>query len=312
MGPADRSPESRQTSKPSVLPCNPMEPTTENAIAARRPNPALARNAIDLATKGRWADALQINRQILDLDPSDCGAWNRMGKALIQLGRYPGARNAFAETLRLDPSNGIARKNLEKLEGLTEEDPEIPVVTEVSLQQFIEDTGKSAVTRLTCLGDPSIIKRLVSGQPIELRMEEGKLFIDTASGDYVGQVEAKLATRLAELVRGGNRYEGHITSARENVVNVMLRETLVSPTQAGKRSFPSRSADGFRPYMKSGVGLHDSAKPRTWHKEYDDSDEDILDDPEPEGIRIVDGQKDSLDVEEEAEEGHEDTEEEEE
>ena len=287
-----------------------MEPTTENTVTTRRSSAALIRNAIDLATKGRWADALQINRQILDADPSDCGAWNRMGKALVQLGRYPGARDAFSETLRLDPFNSIARKNLEKLEGLREEGDRTPTATaEVSLKQFIEDTGKSAVTRLVSLGARETIKRLVSGQPIELRMREWKLFIESYTGDYIGQVEPKLATRLAELIRGGNRYQGHITSARENEVRVMLRETLVSPAQAGKRSFPSKSADGFRPYMKSRVGLHDSDKPRTWNKEYDEPDEDIFDDPESEGIRIVDGQKDSLDVEEEEERDDEDTEE---
>ena len=287
-----------------------MEPTTENTVTTRRSSAALIRNAIDLATKGRWADALQINRQILDADPSDCGAWNRMGKALVQLGRYPGARDAFSETLRLDPFNSIARKNLEKLEGLREEGDRTPTATaEVSLKQFIEDTGKSAVTRLVSLGARETIKRLVSGQPIELRMREWKLFIESYTGDYIGQVEPKLATRLAELIRGGNRYQGHITSARENEVRVMLRETLVSPAQAGKRSFPSKSADGFRPYMKSRVGLHDSDRPRTWNKEYDEPDEDIFDDPESEGIRIVDGQKDSLDVEEEEERDDEDTEE---
>lgn len=270
------------------------------------------RNAIELATKGRWADALEVNRQILDMDPSDCGAWNRMGKALIQLGRYSGAREAFAETLKLDGANSIARKNLEKLEGLSEGGAETSAATvELSLQQFIEDTGKSAVTSLISLGDPETIKRLVSGQSIELRMEESKLFIYTSNGDYVGQVEAKLAVRLAGLVRGGNRYRGHVTSAREKEVRVMLRESLVSPSQEGRRSFPSKSADGFRPYVKSRVGLHETGEPRAWHKEYDDPDEDILDDAEPEGIRIVDGPKDSLDVEEEGERDDEDTEEEE-
>ena len=277
-----------------------MEHTAENAATARRPSPVLARNAIDLATRGRWADALQVNRQILDMDPSDCGAWNRLGKALIQLGRYSGARGAFAETLRLDPSNGIARKNLEKLEGLAESGPETPVATsEVSLQQFIEDTGKSAVTNLISLGSVEMIKRLVSGQPIELRLEGCRLLIHTPGGHYIGQVEPKLAARLSELVRGGNRYQGHVTSARENEVKVMLREALVSPAQEGKRSFPSKSADGFRPYVKSRVGLHDNGEPRTWHKDYEESDEDILDDPAPGGIRIVDDQKDGLDEDEE-------------
>lgn len=274
----------------------------QNTATTRKLHPVLARNAIDLATKGRWADALEVNRHILDMDPSNCGAWNRMGKALVQLGRYPGARDAFAETLRLDPSNSIARKNLEKLEGLSEESARTPAATaEVSLQQFIEDTGKSAVTPLVGLGDRETVKRLVSGQPIELRMEECKLFIYTTNGDYVGQVETKLAVRLAELVRGGNRYQGHVTSAGEDEVKVMLREALVSPSQIGRKSFPSKSADGFRPYVKGRVGLHDSGEARTWQKEYDDPDEDMLDDAEPEGIRIVDGPRDSLDMDEDEE-----------
>ena len=84
-------------------------------------------------------------------------------------------------------------------------------------------------------------------------------------------------------------------------MKVMLREALVSPSQIGRKSFPSKSADGFRPYVKGRVGLHDSGEARTWQKEYDDPDEDMLDDAEPEGIRIVDGPRDSLDMDEDEE-----------
>ena len=232
-----------------------MRTTSGNTLIARTGPAALARSAIEMATKGRWTDALDLNRQILERDPADCAAWNRMAKALVQLGRYSGARDAFAETLRLDPANGIARKNLEKLEGLSEDGPVCQAVTaEMSPQQFIEDTGKSSVTDLVKLGDPETLKRLVSGQSVELRIQDGKLSVDTLNGDYIGQVEPKLAFRLSELVRGGNKYQGAITSAREGHVKVMLRETLVAPDQVGKRSFPSKSADGFRPYMKSRAG----------------------------------------------------------
>ena len=268
-----------------------------------------------MATKGRWTDALDLNRQILERDPADCAAWNRMAKALVQLGRYSGARDAFAETLRLDPANGIARKNLEKLEGLSEGGPECQAITaEMSPQQFIEDTGKSSVTDLVKLGDPETLKRLVSGQSVELRIQDGKLSVDILNGDYIGQVEPKLAFRLSELVRGGNKYRGAITSAREGHVKVMLRETLVAPDQVGKRSFPSKSADGFRPYMKSRAGLHESeASPdwqkdydeldgtQAWAKDYEEPDEDPLDATPPHGIRIEDDQKDSLEEEDEEE-----------
>ena len=93
---------------------------------------------------------------------------------------------------------------------------------------------------------------------------------------------------------------------------MMLRETLVAPDQVGKRSFPSKSADGFRPYMKSRAGLHESeASPdwqkddddlensQAWTKDFEEPDEDPLDAVVPHGIRIVDDQKDSLDEEEE-------------
>ena len=289
-----------------------MRKTSGNALISRNGAAALARSAIEMATKGRWSDALELNRQILQLDPTDCAAWNRMAKALVQLGRYSGAREAFAETLRLDPTNNIAGKNLEKLEGLSEKGPESCAANgEVPPQQFIEDTGKSGVTDLVNLGDPETVKRLISGQPIELRVQNGKLFIDTPAGDYVGQVEPKLALRLSELIRGGNRYQGAITSAREGYVKVMLRESLVAPEQVGKRSFPTKSADGFRPYMKNRVGLLESDEPQawakdfeepedspSWTKDFEDADEDPLDTAASHGISILDDQKDSLDEEE--------------
>ena len=293
-----------------------MRTTSGNTLIARTGPTALARSAIEMATKGRWTDALDLNRQILERDPADCAAWNRMAKALVQLGRYSGARDAFSETLRLDPANGIARKNLEKLEGLSEDGPVCQAVTaEMSPQQFIEDTGKSSVTDLVKLGDPETLKRLVSGQSVELRIQDGKLSVDTLNGDYIGQVEPKLAFRLSELVRGGNKYQGAITSAREGHVKVMLRETLVAPDQVGKRSFPSKSADGFRPYLKSRAGLlHESeASPdwqkddddleshQAWNKDYEGPDEDPLDTNVPHGIRILDDQKDSLEEEEDEE-----------
>ena len=92
----------------------------------------------------------------------------------------------------------------------------------------------------------------------------------------------------------------------------MLRETLVAPDQVGKRSFPSKSADGFRPYMKGRAGLHESEASPDWQKDYDEldgtqawikdyeePDEDPLDATPPHGIRIEDDQKDSLEEEEE-------------
>jgi Flp pilus assembly protein TadD len=50
--------------------------------------------AIQMALQGRWAEALQINQMIVESFPTDVDAYNRIGKANTELGRYAEARNA--------------------------------------------------------------------------------------------------------------------------------------------------------------------------------------------------------------------------
>ena len=76
--------------------------------------------AIQLALRGRWAEAAQLNRSIIDSFPTDVDAFNRLGKAMTELGRYGEAREAYMKALEIDPLNTIARKNLARLATLGE------------------------------------------------------------------------------------------------------------------------------------------------------------------------------------------------
>src|SRR4051794_33908285 len=80
-----------------------------------------AEQAVTLAMQSRWAEAAELNRQIIETYPKDVEAHNRLGKALMELTRYEDAREAYNHTLRLDPTNGIAQKNLQRLEKLMED-----------------------------------------------------------------------------------------------------------------------------------------------------------------------------------------------
>ena len=77
--------------------------------------------AIQLAMQNRWSEAAELNRELIQEFPKDVDAHNRLGKALMELGRYREARDAYAEALRLDPMNSIAQKNLARLEKLIAE-----------------------------------------------------------------------------------------------------------------------------------------------------------------------------------------------
>ena len=71
--------------------------------------------AIQLAMATRWEDAVQANRSIIKLFPNDADSYNRLGKALMELSRFPAAKKAYKRALELDGANQIAKKNLERL-----------------------------------------------------------------------------------------------------------------------------------------------------------------------------------------------------
>src|SRR3970040_2460283 len=79
-----------------------------------------AEAAIQLALQGRWDEAASLNKSIIGVFPTDVDAYNRLGKAMTELGRYGEAREAYKKALEIDPLNTIARKNVSRLASLGE------------------------------------------------------------------------------------------------------------------------------------------------------------------------------------------------
>src|ERR687891_85821 len=73
--------------------------------------------AIGHATRGEWEAAVEVNRQLLELGP-DIDAYNRLGKALAELGRADEALEAYEQALERDATNRIAERNVARLRVL--------------------------------------------------------------------------------------------------------------------------------------------------------------------------------------------------
>ena len=67
--------------------------------------------AIGQATRGEWEAAVATNREILELG-GDTDAYNRLGKALAELGRNAEALEAYQSALERDATNRIAERNV--------------------------------------------------------------------------------------------------------------------------------------------------------------------------------------------------------
>lgn len=222
-----------------------------------------ARKAVALAMRSRWQEAALTNRAILRDFPDDMEAQNRLGKALSELGHVREAKQAFQRALEIEPHNGIARKNLDRLMSLSDHDAPRPVgAVKAAARVFIEDSGKSTTTSLINLAVPQTLLKLAPGHVVSLAMENGRVKVVDPEGNYIGRVEPKLAARLARLMRGGNRYEATVTGSGFQELTIIIRETFKHPSQAGAMSFPSRGASDYRAYMPMGTLDYDEDEPR--------------------------------------------------
>ena len=199
-----------------------------------------SREAIDLAMRGEWAEAAQVNRAILDLSPTNVEAMNRLGKALLELGQPEQARDVFLSALVLHPSNPIALKNVARLraeaEGQGRADASRPAWARARASgRLIAESTKSAEVVLLSAGAPAAA---MPGASVTLGFRGAVVVVSDEYGACLGLLPPSVSRRLSALMSGGNEYEGVVVSAGDDgAVRVLLRETYQHPSQRGKASF---------------------------------------------------------------------------
>jgi tetratricopeptide (TPR) repeat protein len=227
-------------------------PSSEDKVRQKRTK---SEQAISLAMKNRWDEAAQLNREILEMFPNEVDAYNRLGKALTELGRYSEAREAYAQAVKIDPLNGIATKNLQRLGKLATEGAAAPPPSPVDPRLFIEESGKTTVTQLTDLRRADATAKLSAGDQLQLDRRGNQILVVSSAGQEVGRIEPKLEQDLIRLLDLGNQYAIFVTSAQDQMVLVIIRETHRSASMGNRPSFrPSAPVEGgVRAYTREGM-----------------------------------------------------------
>ena len=161
------------------------------------------------AIEGRWEDALTINQQIVERSPRDAAAFNRLGKAQLELGNVQEAIDAYSSSLKADPANMIARRNLHRLEQLGGRESEIErrekkLTPRTSV--FIQEVGKTWVDEIINPAGIDILADVASGEALELKVTSGRMLVLRSDGVELGEIDQRTAERVIELMAGGNTY----------------------------------------------------------------------------------------------------------
>ena len=246
------------------------------ADSTTRQRRQLAEQAIAHATRGEWEEAVEANRQLLELGP-DIDAYNRLGKALAELNRTGEALEAYEQALERDATNRIAQRNVERLRLVIAADKPSKkngkgrTTDKAPATLFIEEMGKTGRARLINLAAPRVLAPLTPGDAVDLVVEGDELSAHVGDAT-IGSVEPRIAARLRKLIAGGNRYEAAITTLREGGADltIIIREVFTHPANFGKVSFPtvSQGGGGVRPYMKGSALRYDD------EDEVEEADED--------------------------------------
>jgi tetratricopeptide (TPR) repeat protein len=184
--------------------------------------------------------------------PGDVDAWNRLGKALLELGRYREARDAYSKSLELDPVSSIAKRNIDRLASIAEqEQPRREATGKVAQDLFIEEIGKTGVTPLQGASRETLAK-LTAGDEVYLKAGDHQIRVEDVQGELLGTLEPKLALRLLRMIEGGNRYAAAVKSVNEREAELIIKEIYRDPSQT-RLSFPATGGEGVRPYIKESL-----------------------------------------------------------
>jgi len=263
----------------------------------------LSKEAIDLALQGRWEEAESVNRDIIERFPTDFEAYNRLGRALTELGDFDQAKKAYFKALKLAPENAIAKKNVARLTSLSESMATLssnpqeastwrPQARRVALDLFITEMGKAGVVNLHNVASRNILAKMGFGDQVYLEERGQHLVVETEGGEYLGKVEPRQGLRLIQLMRGGNRYDAVILNVEKDKVQVIIKEVYQHPSQVGRPSFLVKATEHLRTHIKEsllrrGIITDESeASPEPGYseeEEYPGPEEESL----PEGFTVV-------------------------
>ncbi len=203
---------------------------------ADQPQKTPEKIAIAAALAAHWDEAINANLQILETDPHNLAALNRLGIAYLK-NRQPGnARKTFQQVLKIDPFNTIAKTNLKKTSAKFSKEFDTTSILSNHTFSFIEEPGKSKVVPLTNIGEPNVIGSLYTGLPVDLKVAARRIKV-TKDNQYIGSLPDDIARHLIKLIRAGYKYTTLIKSVDTGSVQVFIKETKSSKKLKGIPSF---------------------------------------------------------------------------
>ncbi|MFZ3301331.1 MAG: tetratricopeptide repeat protein [Microgenomates group bacterium] len=204
----------------------------------------LADQAITAALKCDWDLAIRINKSILDKEPDDIDALNRIARAYFESGNSKMAKKESLKALEVEPTNKIAQKALQKYSK--NKNGSIGSLDQnIDASDYIEEIGTTKQVSLINKCSNDTVSTLDSGDEATLSTHAHRVTITTLSGKYIGKLPDDLSARLRTLTKNGYKYKVIIKSADSECIKVLIKEIGRGKGFENKQSFPRENSESI-------------------------------------------------------------------
>ncbi len=177
--------------------------------------------AVQTALQGDWKAAIVLNEMLLEENPEDIDALNRLAFAKASIGESKEAKNIYQKVLTLDANNPIAIKNLQRMSGSSNATTQYQHIVK---NVFIEEPGKTKVVELINTADKKVVTPLRNGENLMLHVKRMKIFVLDNQKQYIGMLPDDIGNRLINFIEGGNQYEAYVKTIHTNRVIILVKE----------------------------------------------------------------------------------------
>jgi len=200
----------------------------------------LEQQAIDKAIAGLWQEAIILNKKIIKIDKNNIDAYLRLGFANVQINNILEAKKYYKKSLKLQPSNNVAKEYLERIKILDKKTSKKNKDSKLSLDPnlFLEITGKTRSFVLVNLGQKNTLAHLTIGLKVNLHVRKRKIEFRDINNDYIGSLPDDISKRLVIFITANSKFSAYIKEASLNRVVIFLREEKKGKKVQRFSSFP--------------------------------------------------------------------------
>jgi tetratricopeptide (TPR) repeat protein len=204
----------------------------------------LAKKAIEASLQGNWKEAIELNLALLDRNPKDLDAKNRLGRAYLQLKEFNKAKKVFKEVLSVDPINAVALKNLKLA---SEERVEHNGKSPVNPKNLIKEPGTTIEITLEIVAKRVTAESFTPAEHLAIRVNPHQVDFykkDSHGSDMlVASITSDLVRKFNMILEREETVEAYFVNGNDKHIRVLIKSSI--PVFRGERQ-------EVKPYIKQG------------------------------------------------------------